>query len=206
MAFEEKLAETPYGDLLFRNGELILRATVDDPVAIRVQKRLPESGGNGIGKFSIDALRADGVQEEIGLFIFKADERYPTKADEAVGEVDIFLRDGKSGSGNDDSRMNRKLTLSHDKLVSYVPIHAPNLHGGEGVTPVPVPPSGTPDKMRAPGGENELHMQGDRPGALVCYVTPSPDPKTWSVAWVIDPAFFDRIAAIERRLAELSGV
>lgn len=159
-----KLADSPYGEAVFVNGELILNSHVDDPTKFRggVKTSMP---GRSLVAFSGDRIRSDGVHEECVLVQFKESERFGDGS--KAGEITVHLR---RPHADGDSAMVHVMTIQHDRIQLVVPVEGAPMIASPGTI------------LRAPGGETELHMQG-ADGNLVTYdVRQTPWVALWSSA------------------------
>lgn len=145
-----QIADSPYGSLRYENGELCNDAKVTDPTAFRVGSK-----SGGLGKWSGDRIRADGVREELVLDQFKEDERYPGSL---AGEVTRHLR---RPHADGDAAMVPIYTMRHDGITFHVPVNLP-------------PPS----YMQSVDGRYQIHIQGD--GNFVVYDV---KPAGWKALW-----------------------
>ena len=151
-----QIADSPYGSLAYVNGELLNTAKVDDPPAYRTGSRT-----GGLGKFSGDIIRSDGVREECVLLQFKEDERHPGSK---AGEVTLHLR---RPNDDGDSAMVLALTIRHDGLTFHVPANlGSGTSGGDG------------GRFYHEGGRFVTIYQGD--GHVVTYDMHVPG---WQAVW-----------------------
>ena len=137
------------------DNEIEIVSTKSDPPKIRlaVQSDIVESN---LGSVSFNLRRPDGNHEEYGYVMGRL------TADRQQGALYVALR----ARGEEQSR--QVLYLDPGVLISRVPIMAPNIGSAS-----------TGTILRAPGGQTELHMQGD--GNLVTYdVRTSPWTPLWS--------------------------
>lgn len=155
------LADSPYGELRYVNGELLNQATVDDPVAYRGGGR-----GRSLVKWSGDHIRPDGVHEELVLDQYKRDERH--LASGMVGEVTRHLR--APGQGGADTLIE---TVRFDGVTYHVPIIAAG-----GITGTAI----VGGRMIHEGGRYLTTFQND--GNIVTYrrdpATGSTGPPVWA--------------------------
>jgi hypothetical protein len=130
MSDETKLADSAYGALYYRNGEVLTIAHTNDPTAYRGGIPDGATGGDtrSLVRLAGDIIRSDRVHEEVGNIQIKLDERYPKEA--LAGEMTVLLRapwyqDAEPG-------MRHVATLRHDYIEFHVPVRG---IGGGGTLP-----------------------------------------------------------------------
>lgn len=161
---DTKLAESEYGDLVYANGELLNKATVNDPVAYRGGGR-----GRSLVKWSGDHIRPDGKHEELVLDQYKRDEAQLAAGDPMCGEVTRHLRGpGQSGA---DTLIE---TVRFDGVVYEVPIIAKK--GIIGAV------TGRVTRFYTDGGKFCINWQDDTgwPNGVVYDTHDSIDESTWT--------------------------
>ena len=162
-----RLASSDYGDLDYVNGELLNRATVDDPVAYRGGGR-----GRSLVKWSGDHIRPDGVHEELVLDQYKRDEARFRAGDPMCGEVTRHLRG--PGQGGADTLIE---TVRFEGVTYHVPIIA--AAGIEGTAIIG-------GRVIHDGGRFLSVFQGD--GNIVTYrrdpTTSATGPPVWASGYV----------------------
>lgn len=147
-----KLADSPYGDLHYVNGEVLNQATVNDPVAYRGGGR-----GRSLVKWSGDHIRPDGKHEELVLDQYKRDEVRLAQGNAMCGEVTRHLRaPGQSGA---DTLIE---TVRFDGVVYEVPIIAKAGIVGAGS-------SSHPSRFYSDDDRYAFIVQGDGGGKIVQY-------------------------------------
>jgi hypothetical protein len=160
-------------------------STTDDPPKIRqgVDKRvLGTHGGRSLGCLSFDVVILDAYGR-----VASRDEhvlQQGKRTDAAGGEWYLGLK--RPGMGSTDEAMGDAVTASWEEgFRSRMPVYAPafyTLSGEQFAAPAATPAptrGGSVNILVAPGGETELHMQGD--GNLVVYDVRDPD--NWKVIW-----------------------
>jgi hypothetical protein len=113
-----KLDDSEYGQVEFVNGELMLDAHVNDPVAFRGSKKAGNvgPGSSAIVFFGVDIKRSDNKKECVGFIAGRIDDRYPVghEGTEAAGEWEFFIRKPKAGSV--DAAMVRQMRIRWDGI------------------------------------------------------------------------------------------
>lgn len=157
-----KLFDLPFGYVgTYDDNEIEIVSTIADPPKVRLAVEDGRVEGN-LGFVSFNVKRADGRHEEwcgIGGRLIH---------DRTAGAIAIAVR----GPGDDGIR--EAALFAPNGVVFNVPLL------GQALAPIPA-------LLRAPGGETELHIQGD--GNLVVYDvrgpdgTREPDSRKWAVVW-----------------------
>jgi hypothetical protein len=119
-AFEEKLSETPFGDLYYRNGELLVLSKVNDPGWVRGSKDWDKVGmGNtAIFVIGVDIKRDDRQLECIAMTVGRMDDRSQVghQGTAAWGEWEDFVR---GPGGSTDGAMYRQMRKRWDGIEVY---------------------------------------------------------------------------------------
>jgi len=105
--------ELPFGRILFAGNEVTLESTIDDPP----KWRLACAQGLTLGGFSASRMRPDGVQDEMGVLLFKVDERYRGDPDTRACELVVLLHNGNHGSNDRDYV--EAVTFRHDGIWAF---------------------------------------------------------------------------------------
>jgi hypothetical protein len=160
-----KLDDSEYGQVEFVNGELMLDAHVNDPVAFRGSKKAGNvgPGSSAIVFFGVDIKRSDNKKECVGFIAGRIDDRYPVghEGTEAAGEWEFFIRKPKSGSV--DAAMVRQMRIRWDGIEVWD--HAAGAYRpllGLTGPPSPDQPTTPPPVVRPPDGPLTL-----APGTLL---------------------------------------
>ena len=165
----QKIAETDNGRLDLVSNELLLTALDVDPPKMRLHAPAPQLVK---GAYTWATERQDGKYEEVALLIGKQDERVREDPYNFTGAIEVFIRKWAQGA-SDDSQFRRQLTILSDGVWFDVPIHAPNINGGNGGGS-----TAAPTYLQSPDGRYQLHGQSD--GNLVWYDTAT---TPWTALW-----------------------
>lgn len=159
---DKTLNDTKIGVLRHEGNELLCDSTVNDAAAFRGGAPTTQ---RTLVKFVGDVIRPDGKREEVGQMSFKQSETHNVVDGRLGGEGYYGLR--KPNAGSVDSGVqdiwraypeNTHPSYPQGAFVFEVPVIAPNLGGSSSLAP---------SCLRAPGGQCELHCQGD--GNAVMY-------------------------------------
>lgn len=157
------------------------RPSLDDVIKLRIQAFVPEGRNKFyIGAISMDVLTRDehGIHTtEVGFLEFAVDEFVDGDKD-PVPIISAFLTSTIHGSEDKDEK--RIFTAAQKGVRVFVPFYANDTPPPIAALPIAAEP---PIRLRAPGGQTELHCQGD--GNAVMYdvrpgiTPPVGDPGPW---------------------------
>lgn len=164
---EDTIVENGWCRIYVRNDEIFVEqkaGVVDCP---KIRFRSPEGS---IGAFTWDRL-INGAWVEVATV--KGTTADSENGNPRAGHIRITLNDG---GGSADRAQRNVVDLFHDKIRSHVPIEL--LINGHW-RPLSLGSSAGTHKLVAPGGQAELHIQGD--GNFVLYDTRTGSPDAGNV-------------------------
>ena len=159
-----------WGYIEYSKNEVSIISTVEDPPGLR----LGAMHGGSMAKISINHVRPDGVQDEIGILQGKIDERFRGPEDGGTGTGFALVgewrfdvrRPPRDGDPSDDKQMEPGLQILYDKVVVHKPLMFADGgsvggggNGGGG---------GAPSILSSPNGRVQLAAQSD--DNLVLYI------------------------------------